>query len=218
MTHPSSDPLRLRHRRIVTFLTLVRAPFSLLAAGLALCHAAWPHAAWLAAVLLGLAFSALTDLFDGKLARRWNVVSRFGKLADPLMDKVFFVATLPVAVFLAMRQGDLAHAGVLLALDVTSMLRDQWVSFLRSAGSPYGAEVAANWWGKFRTAMAFPVTVVLYLYLGLVSLGVAMPMDLGPLFRGWVIALEVLLLAAVVLSGWIYTRQYLPYLRRAMEE
>lgn len=209
-----TDPLRLRHRRIVTVLTLIRAPFSLLAAGLALCHAAWPHAGWLVAVLLCLAFSALTDLFDGQLARKWNVVSRFGKLADPLMDKVFFVATLPVAVFLAMRQGDLWHAGILLALDVTSMLRDQWVSFLRSVGSPYGAEVAANWWGKFRTALAFPVTVVVYLFLGLVVLGV----PCAAWMRWGVVLLETLLLAAVVLSGWIYTRQYMPYLRRAMEE
>jgi len=208
------DPLRRRHRLIVTVLTLIRAPFSLLSAILALCHAAWPTPWGLALVLLCMAMSGFTDLFDGKYARKWNVVSRFGALADPLMDKVFFVATLPVAVFLALRQGDLVHASLLLTLDVTSMLRDQWVSFLRSAGSPYGAEVAANWWGKLRTALAFPVTMLIYLYLGLGSLGV----ENAPAFRWSIYALEIVLLATVLVSGGIYTRKYLPYLRRAMNE
>ena len=43
--------------------------------------------AWAAGLMMGL--SGLTDLLDGKLARKWGVVSTLGKMAAPLMDKVF---------------------------------------------------------------------------------------------------------------------------------
>lgn len=211
MSNP--DPHR-RHRLIVTALTLARAPLALLAAGCALCHAAWPTRWGLAGVIVCMALGAVTDLFDGQLARRWDVVSRFGALADPLMDKVFYVATLPVAVFLAMRGGDWTHAACLLVLDVVSMLRDQWVSFLRSVGSTYGADVRANWSGKLRTAMGFPIIVAVYLYLGLLPLGVR----LGAGLRVGVFALEAALLAITLVSAVTYTREYWPHLRRAMDE
>ena len=43
-----------------------------------------------AAIIL-MILAGISDLFDGHLARRWRVVSTFGKMADPLMDKVFFL-------------------------------------------------------------------------------------------------------------------------------
>lgn len=53
----------------------------------------WPEQAWLAIlVLMTVAFA--TDLFDGMLARRWRVVSRFGKIADPLADKIICLTVL----------------------------------------------------------------------------------------------------------------------------
>ncbi len=215
MTAPTADTARIaRRRRIVTLLTFSRAPLVLAAAGLALWHGARPALWRLAGVLLCMVLSALTDWLDGWLARRWRVVSRFGALADPLMDKIFYVATLPVAVFLAVRSGDTAHAAVLLALDVVSMLRDQWVSFLRSIGMAYGADVRASWSGKLRTALGFPVIVAIYLHLGLAAAA------LTP-HAGWRVALvvaEALLLGVTLLSAAAYTRQYLPHLRRAMTD
>ena len=47
---------------------------------------------------LGMLFSGLTDLWDGRLARQWGVVSTLGKMADPLMDKVFYLVAFPVLV------------------------------------------------------------------------------------------------------------------------
>ena len=46
------------------------------------------------------AAAGLTDFFDGMLARRWGVVSDFGKMADPLMDKVYFIVAFPSLVWL----------------------------------------------------------------------------------------------------------------------
>ena len=98
---------------IVTTLTFVRAPLVLAGCGFALANLAAPHPALLAAAVLLMALSALTDLFDGKLARRWRVASRLGALADPLMDKVFYLATLPCATFIALWCEDAVHAGKL---------------------------------------------------------------------------------------------------------
>ena len=84
---------------------------ALAAALCTLLNLARPSWGWIAATAAMLAVSALTDLFDGRLARRWGVVSRIGALADPLMDKLFYVATLPTATFAALWLGDMYVKG-----------------------------------------------------------------------------------------------------------
>jgi phosphatidylglycerophosphate synthase len=102
----------------VTFLTLVRAPLVVAGTLCVLANLAWPSPAILGVGAGLMALSAVTDLFDGLLARRWGVASRFGALADPLMDKVFWICTMPAATFVALYLEDVRHAAVLLALDV----------------------------------------------------------------------------------------------------
>ena len=201
----------------VTFLTLVRAPLVLAGTVLVLLHLAWPSPALLGAGVFLMALSALTDLFDGKLARKWGVTSRFGALADPLMDKVFYVCTMPAATFVALYLEEVPHAAVLLALDVVSLLRDQWASFLRSVGSGFGADVRASWSGKLRTFLAFPVLVLVHVHLGVEVLARSEGpwVDAAFLSVQTAVALEGLLAALVVVSGIDYTRRYLPYLRKA---
>ena len=182
-----------------------------------------------------MGLSALTDLFDGLLARRWKVTSTFGALADPLMDKVFYIVMLPVLMFVALvggstdvvyhqggveyfcrwrGGGDIGHGLALLALTVASLLRDQWVSFLRSVGMMYGADVKANWAGKLRTAIAFPIIMIIYAFLGLLKQGeVPLPVWTYDV----VFALEAALLFITILSAWIYTRGYWKHLKKAME-
>ena len=195
----------------VTFLTFVRAPLALAAALCTLANLARPSWGWIAATAAMLAVSALTDLFDGKLARRWGVVSRVGALADPLMDKLFYVATLPTATFAALYLGDTCHALVLLALDVASMARDLWVTFLRAATSGTEAKMAASMVGKVRTAMALPVLAFAHFALGVRALerggAVAWHIPMATLS-----ALEAALFLATILSGLTYTRYYLPFL------
>ena len=197
---------------IVTTLTFVRAPLVLAGCGFALANLAAPHPALLAAAVLLMALSALTDLFDGKLARKWRVASRLGALADPLMDKVFYLATLPCATFIALWCEDAVHASILLALDVVSMLRDQWSSFLRSVGSEFGADVRASFAGKLRTFLAFPIIMLVILQLGLSALR---PEVRPAAFRPGAMALEGLLLFLTVFSGGVLTARFWPYLRRA---
>ena len=209
-------------------MTLGRAPLIVAGTALALCMVWWHLWTLWVLMLLFMGASAITDLFDGWLARKWKVTSKFGALADPLMDKVFYVLTLPTAVFMAMYLAassgetvkDFSHAFILLGLDVLSMLRDQWVSFLRSVGALYGADVRANWSGKFRTAMAFPVIMLVYAYLGLgfLELNDLLIFDIPDWAWTGLFGLEIILIAVTVWTLVDYTVRYWPYLQRAMKD
>lgn len=196
-------------RWIVNALTFGRVPFVVLFMVLAVLHAYWQRQAWLAVVATAaLAVAALTDLFDGRLARKWNVVSKFGAMADPLMDKVFYLVVFPTLLWLLGRHpGEEVHALVMLVFTVLYILRDQWVTFLRSVGALFDADCRANWMGKFRTAASFPAACVIYVYAAL-----------HPFFlpQALMYVIEAGLIVINVWSIVVYTRQYMPYIRKAL--
>jgi len=197
-------------RLFVNALTFGRVPFVFLFMALAIAHSYLPKLWWLAiAATLSLGIAALTDLYDGMLARKWNVASKFGALADPLMDKVFYLVVFPTLLWLLGRMPDeKIHALVMLIFTVLYILRDQWVTFLRSVGAMYNADCKANWMGKFRTAASFPSAGVIYVYAAL-----------QPWFlpQGLIFAIECGLIIINVWSIVVYTKQYLPYVREAVK-
>ena len=173
---------------------------------------------WLNLALLVV--SSVTDLFDGLLARKWNVTSRLGAVFDPMMDKVFFIIvfpTLTAMLFLASYQasepvtaklawemgvdlhGELPHAILMLVLTVSYILRDQWVMALRALAAGDGADMKANWIGKTRTALSFPIGCMLYCYI-VFGWGSAM----RPLMMG----VEIFAIALNIYSFVAYTRRY----------
>ena len=163
---------------------------------------------------VSMLLSGLTDLWDGRLARRWSVVSALGKMADPLMDKVFYLVAFPALTFLALhRGGEDFHALALLLFTIFYMLRDTWVTFLRSVGTMYGADVAAMWLGKVRTALSFPGAGWIYLYCALSPFA-------PESWRGiWLASCYVVEGALALLTLWslyTYTAAYMPYLKRAI--
>lgn len=203
----------------VNALTLSRGPLVLAGCACSLLMLVRPSPGLLCAALALLALSAVTDLFDGRLARRWRVTSRFGALSDPLMDKFFYVATLPSATFIALYCEDVSHAWMLLALDVASLLRDQFVSFLRTVASEFRADVRASFSGKLRTFLGFPVIILVHLYLGLDWLAVRCERSAAAALPDWtrptVFALEAVFLALTAVSAVTYTVRFMPYLRKA---
>ncbi len=203
----------------VNALTLSRGPLVIAGCVCALLVLAVPSPALLAAAVALLAVSAITDLFDGKLARKWNVTSRFGALSDPLMDKFFYVATLPSATFIALYCEDFKHAWLLLAIDIVSMLRDQFVSFLRTVASEFKADVRASFSGKLRTFLGFPIIILVHLYLGLNWLAKRCETFENAALPGWAeptaLALEIGFLALTAVSAVTYTVRFMPYLRKA---
>ena len=118
------------HSCIVNALTFSRVPliFAFLVCAVLAQRRACVGLAVAAGVLMFCA--AISDLYDGRLARKWKVVSTFGKLADPLMDKVFFIVSFPTLLWVIGAQGESpTHALVMLVFTVLYILRDQWVTF-----------------------------------------------------------------------------------------
>ena len=169
---------------------------------------------WTIPACVSMFLAGITDLLDGRLARRWKVVSTFGKLADPLMDKVFFIVSFPTLLWLIGKQGDNhVHFAVMLVFTVLYILRDQWVTFLRAVASTYQADVSAMWLGKVRTALSFPAAGLIYVYLA--YHGYLPDGWNGPLLTA-VYAVEAFLIVLNVYSCVVYTHAYWPYIRRAI--
>ncbi len=196
--------------QFVTFLTFVRFPLVLLffAGAITYTHPAWRQEWLFVTVYACMVLAAATDLFDGYFARRFNVTTQFGAHADPLMDKFFYLAALPLLVFVIARDGQGAHATAMLILTLLFLARDQWVTFLRSIGAIYQAGGQANWSGKLRTAINFPMICVVYYH-------VEAPPAMQFIPEWFVYAFVSAALAITVISLFVYTRHYWPYLKLA---
>ncbi len=102
----------------------------------------WPN--FFATVIFVLAF--LTDMLDGYLARKNNQVSNFGKIMDPLADKVLVAAAMVL----------LTASGVINPwVTVLVLAREFAVSGIRIAAAAEGNVVAASKWGKLKTIWQF---------------------------------------------------------------
>lgn len=99
-----------------------------------------PASRLVAAVIFALA--SLTDMLDGQIARKYNMVTNFGKLMDPLADKVLTAAAMICLVEL----GDLAAW-----IAVVIIFREYLITGLRSVAASENIVVAANIWGKVKT-------------------------------------------------------------------
>ena len=222
--------LRQLHLWVVNGITFIRVPFIMAFLVLALIHG-WqvqrfvlkdevtvhPGSllAWIA--LVCLCVSALTDLFDGALARKWKVVTKFGAMCDPLMDKVFYLVVFPTLLWLLPigKQAERWHALFMVVLTVLYLLRDQWVTFLRSVGTLYGANCAATMLGKVRTAMTFPLCAFIYFYIMIYTNPEAGRLDW---FRWLIYAGEAVAIFLNFWSLYVYTRTYLPYIKKSISE
>ena len=200
------DPSRRLKFLFVQGLTLVRMPLIFLFLAVSVfCRHPVPEA-WFIVAFTAMLLSAVTDLFDGYFARRFHVTSRLGSYADPMMDKIFYLTTFPTVVYLADCIGQHVHARVLLVLAILFLLRDQWVSFLRSLGALHNLSAKANWSGKARTIISFPTLCVIYYYLQAPAAWfLQFPAAL-------VYALEGLSVAINVISIGVYTARFWPVL------
>ena len=191
----------------VQSLTLIRVPLILAFLAISVFAGVPLSAGWFLAALGAMILSAITDLFDGYFARRFGVTSRLGSHADPLTDKIFYLTTFPTLVYLAARDGQLGHARILLVLAILFLLRDQWVSFLRSIGALHDMSAKANWSGKVRTLISFPTICLIYYFL-------QAPADWTLRPPVWLVhGLEGLSMLINLISIGVYTRRFLPALR-----
>lgn len=109
-------------------------------------------------LLAGIVFAAasFTDYLDGHLARKWHMVTDFGKFADPLADKL-----LTTVAFIYMMRDGVCSPVVLCII----LAREFAVSGLRmvAAGAKDGKVIAANMWGKVKTVLQM-LTIIFYFF------------------------------------------------------
>ena len=188
-------------------LTLFRVPLIFLFLAVSVFFGHPLPEAWFIVAFAAMILSAVTDLFDGYFARKFRMTSRLGSYADPMTDKIFYLTTFPTLVYLADRIGQHGHARALLVLAILFLLRDQWVSFLRSIGALHNLDAKANWSGKARTIISFPSICVIYYYL-------QAPPRWGLLVPDSVVyGLEAVSMAINLISIVVYTSRFWPALR-----
>lgn len=105
---------------------------------------------WIALALFIIA--SLTDMLDGKIARKYNLVTNFGKFMDPLADKLLVCS----AMICLIPSGKLDAAIVIVII-----AREFIISGFRLVASDNGIVIAASYWGKFKTVFQMAMIIVL---------------------------------------------------------
>ena len=114
------------------------------------------NASWYLAAGIVFAIASFTDYLDGHLARKWHMVTDFGKFADPLADKL-----LTTVAFIYMMRDGVCSPVVLCII----LAREFAVSGLRmvAAGAKDGKVIAANMWGKVKTVLQM-LSIIFYFF------------------------------------------------------
>ena len=157
-------------------------------------------------VLSGVLFVAatLTDLLDGKIARKYDAVTNFGKFIDPIADKMLIISILVAFV----------EIGLTTSLPVIIVLaREFIVTGLRLGAMTSGKVVAANIWGKLKTVTQIVAIAAIYLILFVETvfdgsiINLSGSVSLIPQILVWVIAL------VTVVSAIPYIRECGKYIK-----
>ncbi len=135
----------------LTLLRVCLIPFFLL-------FAYWKVSFHFMIALVIFAVASITDALDGKIARKRNLVTNFGKFLDPLADKVLVISALTVFVELPE-----IKMGAIPLIIISA--REFMVSGLRLLAADSGIVVAAGMWGKLKTAFTMVSIVVALIWL-----------------------------------------------------
>ena len=98
--------------------------------------------------------ASLTDMLDGKIARKYNLVTNFGKFMDPLADKLLVCSALICMIELRELPA---------WMDIIIISREFIISGFRLVASDNGVVIAASYWGKFKTTFQM-IGVVLLIF------------------------------------------------------
>ena len=114
---------------------------------------------WIALVLFIAA--SLTDLLDGKIARKYNLVTTFGKFMDPLADKVLTISGMICLIELGRIPSWIV---------VIIVAREFIISGFRLIATEHGIVIAANYWGKFKTTFQMIMIILMIVNLPALSM------------------------------------------------
>lgn len=143
--------------------------------------------------LIVFSVAAITDFADGKIARKQNIITNFGKIADPIADKI-----LSSAVLLGLMLRDMCSIWVVLII----LTREFAISAIRISAASQGLVIPANIYGKVKTVMQMVFSVIVLLILSVQDFLTA---DIPQL--SFVVNIMMWILAIVtVYSGLIYIK------------
>lgn len=134
----------------LTIFRVILIPFFLAALMLPMI----PAGKWIAVGIFILA--SLTDLLDGKLARKYNMVTDFGKFMDPLADKLLVCSAM-----IALIGMNRIPSWVVIVI----IAREFIISGFRLVASDQGTVIAASYWGKVKTTFQMLMVILLILNL-----------------------------------------------------
>ena len=127
-------PMNLPNK--LTMLRIILIPFFVFF----LLYPGIPYGKWIALAIFCVA--SLTDLADGKIARKYNLITNFGKFMDPLADKM-----LVSSAFICL----VANGRIAAWIVIIIIAREFVSSGFRLIASDNGVVIAASYWGKFKT-------------------------------------------------------------------
>lgn len=145
--------------------------------------------------LIVFVLASITDFFDGYIARKYNMVTDFGKFADPLADKILVISAF--CCFIEM--------GIMGAVPVIIVLfREFAVTSVRLVAAAKGTVVAANMWGKAKTvSQMIAIIVAITLQAALQIIG---NNALAPIFGIITTAVIWISVALTIISGVVYLK------------
>ena len=132
--------------------------FALVAIGYGLTGAGPTHGVWLARLAFaGFVVAAVTDFFDGWLARRWRAVSLIGAILDPIADKILVCGT--ILGLMAVQAPGVLIPGALI------LFREFAVSAMREVLAPRGIKLPVTFLAKVKTTLQLvALAVVMFLW------------------------------------------------------
>ena len=156
------------------------------------------------AIVYGL--TALTDMLDGKIARKYNLVTDFGKFIDPLADKFMVLSSMITILVWMILRGQTTQALIFVWVVLVILLRELAVTSLRLVvAGKSGIVVAASILGKIKTVSQMVGTVILIIE----------PMIPHPFFQEWHV-LSYICMAVMafttIFSGLDYMKAYMPHI------
>ncbi len=164
---------------------------------------------WVSVLISGILFgiAMISDMVDGKIARKYNYISDLGKFLDPIADKML---VLSVCIAFA----GIGKFGHLMLISVIAiLLRELMISGLRLSAASHGVVVAANWWGKIKTTLqgiSIGVTYACILAAELIS-------QYQSSEFWWILLIPEILFAINAIYTWIsaipYIKACAPYLK-----
>ena len=148
--------------------------------------------------LIIFSVASLTDMLDGKIARKYGLVTNFGKLMDQLADKVLVMSAM-----LCFVSEDLAPAWIVIVI----LTREFLVTSLRLIAAGEGTVIAADKWGKIKTVTQMIWIIWTILWIFIINLGVFNDSpEMGAALFGWLLS-DILMYASTfftLLSGFNY--------------